>query len=85
SASRWNQLSPEEQTIIMESAEAAKEFQKDLWKKDNEEQIQKMEEEGVTFTRLENKDAFIEATKAIYEEFEGTEVLNYAERIRSVK
>lgn len=85
SASRWNQLSPEEQAVIMESAEAAKEFQKELWKKDNEEQIKKMEAEGVAFTRLKNKDAFVEATKAIYDEFQGTEIMKYVERIRSVE
>lgn len=85
SASRWNDLTPEEQQIIMDSAEVAKEFQKELWKNDNEEQIKKMQAEGVTFTRLDNKDAFMTATQPIYKQFEGTEIMEYVERIRAVE
>ncbi len=85
SAKRWNALSQEEQAIIMNAAEAAKAFQKDLWKKENQEHINKMKEEGVTFRRLEDKTAFVEATRPIYDEFEGTEVMKYVERIRSVE
>jgi tripartite ATP-independent transporter DctP family solute receptor len=85
SASRWNALSPEEQAIIMNAAAIAKAFQKDLWKKSCEEQIQQMTSEGVTFTRLETKDDFINATKSVYDEFAGTEVMNYVERIRAVQ
>ncbi len=84
SARRWNQLTTEEQNIIMESAQVAKEFQKELWKKDNQEQIEKMKAEGVTFTYLDSKEAFREATKPIYDEFEGTEIMEYVERIRAV-
>ncbi|MBD3266391.1 TRAP transporter substrate-binding protein, partial [bacterium] len=85
SARRWNALSQEEQDIIMASAEVAKEFQKELWKQENERQIELMEEEGVTFTRLENKDAFVAATRDIYKEFEGSEVMEYVKRIRAVE
>lgn len=85
SASRWDDLTPEEQQIIMDSAEVAKAFQKELWKTENEEQIKKMEAEGVTFTRLDNKDAFMQATQPIYNQFEGTEIMQYVERIRAVE
>lgn len=85
SAKRWDALTPEEQTIIMESAQIAKEFQKELWKKDNEEQVKLMEAEGVTFTRLENKDEFMQATQPIYDQFTGTEIMEYVERIRTVQ
>lgn len=85
SANQWNKLTPDEQKIIMDSAEIAKAFQKDLWKTENEEQIKKMENEGVTFTRLDNKDAFIHATQPIYQQFEGTKIMEYVERIRAVE
>ncbi len=85
SAKRWNALTPDEQQIIMDSAAVAKEFQKELWKKENEEQIAKMKEEGVTFTRLDSKEAFMQATKPIYDPFEGTGIMEYVERIRAVE
>ena len=85
SASRWDDLTADEQQIIMDSAEVAKAFQKELWKTENEEQIKKMEAEGVTFTRLDNKDAFMTATQPIYDQFEGTEIMQYVERIRAVE
>ncbi len=84
SAKRWNRLNPEQQAWIMESAEVAKEFQKKLWKEKNREYMEKMEAEGVTFTYLDNKEPFVEATKSIYNEFEGTEVIEYVKRIRAV-
>lgn len=85
SAKRWDALTPDEQKIIMDSAEVAQAFQKELWKTENEEQIKKMEAEGVTFTRLDNKDAFVQATQAVYQQFEGTEIMQYVERIRAVE
>lgn len=85
SAKRWNKLTPEQQSIIAESAKAAVAFQRDLWKRRNEEDMKKMEAEGVTFTRLTDKTAFVEATKGIYDEFQGTEIMEVVERIRAVK
>jgi tripartite ATP-independent transporter DctP family solute receptor len=85
SATRWNQLSPDEQQIIIDSAEVAKDYQKDLWQEANQEQIAMMKEEGVTFTHIENKQPFVDATKSIYSNFEGTEIMDYVARIRAVE
>ncbi len=85
SANKWNALTPEEQKIIEDSAEVAKEFQKELWERENLEQIEKMKAEGVTFTHFDNKEPFVEATKPIYNQFEGTEVMEYVKRIRAVE
>ncbi len=85
SNARWKALAAEEQQIIMDSAEVAKEFQKKLWKQANLEQIETMKSEGVTFTYPEDKTPFVEATKPIYDEFEGTEIMEYVERIRAVQ
>lgn len=85
SAQRWNALTPEEQGIFMDAAEVAKEFQKELWQQANREQMAAMEEEGVTFTQVEDKTPFVEATRPIYAEFEGTEIMEYVERIRAVE
>lgn len=85
SARRWNRLSGEDQEIILESARIAVEFQRKLWREKDEEYRKKMEDEGVTFTRLENKEPFVKATSAIYDEFKGTPVMEYAGRIRAVQ
>jgi tripartite ATP-independent transporter DctP family solute receptor len=84
SAKRWQKLSPEQQGIIMDSAKVAVEFQRQLWIEKCDEYMEKMKAEGVTFTRLESRDAFIQATRSIYDEFQGTPVMEYAERIRAV-
>ena len=85
SASRWNKLTPEKQDIIKKSAAVAQEFQIKLWKEENKKSIDKMAAEGVTFTYLENKDAYIAATKSIYDQFKGSDVMKYVERIRAVQ
>jgi tripartite ATP-independent transporter DctP family solute receptor len=84
---RWKALTPEQQQIIMDSAEVANEYQRELWKQRNNEYYAKMESEGVTFTHLdeEAKQAFVEATRGIYDQFEGTEIMEYVERIRAVE
>lgn len=84
SAERWRQLSPEAQGIIEEAANIAVDYQRELWRKEREQQIEKLREEGVTFTRPD-KEPFVEATQSIYEAFEGTEVMDYVERIRTVR
>jgi tripartite ATP-independent transporter DctP family solute receptor len=80
----WESLTPEQQKILMDSAAASSKFQRDLWKKVIEENVAKMKEEGVQFTRPE-KEPFVEKTKPIYNAFEGTEVMKYVERIRAVQ
>jgi tripartite ATP-independent transporter DctP family solute receptor len=85
SAKRWNKLTPEQQKIIMNSAQVVVDFQRKLWEEKSKEYMTKMKTEGVTFTRLESKDDFVEATQPIYGEFEGTEVMKYVERIRAVE
>lgn len=85
SAKQWNRLTPDEQRIIQDAAQTAKEYQKELWIQETEEHIQKMKAEGVTFTTLDNKDAFIQATLPIYAEFEGTPVMDYVQKIRAVQ
>jgi tripartite ATP-independent transporter DctP family solute receptor len=84
---RWKALTPEQQQIIMDSAEVAKTYQRELWKQRCDDYYARMEAEGVTFTRLneEQRQAFVEATKGIYDQFEGTEIMEYVERIRAVE
>lgn len=85
SAKRWNRLTPEQQRVILESARVAQAFQRKLWKEKNEEYMERMEAEGVSFTRLDTKETFVQATRSVYDGFKGTEVMRYVERIRAVR
>lgn len=84
SAKRWRGLTSEEQKIIEEAADVAVEYQRELWQKERRQQMKAMRKAGVTFTRPDKK-PFIEATKSIYKQFEGEDVMDYVERIRKVK
>ena len=87
SARRWTRLTAEQQQIIMESAAAAKEYQRQLWTEKNREHQETMAAEGVVFTALApaEKQRFVDATRPVYDEFAGTKVMEYAERIRAVE
>jgi tripartite ATP-independent transporter DctP family solute receptor len=84
SAKRWSSLTPDQQKIIQDSARVAVEFQRRLWREKSDEYLAAMEAEGVTFTRVEDLAPFRSATEPIYQEFQGTPVMEYAERIRAV-
>lgn len=79
---RWNSLTPEQQQIIREAADVAKAFQRDLWETKSAEYIDVMKEAGVTFLRPE-KQPFIDATKSVYDRFEGTKVMDFVTRIQA--
>jgi tripartite ATP-independent transporter DctP family solute receptor len=80
----WESLSAEQQKIILDAAEAAKNFQRKLWDEVSAEYMKKMEAQGVTFTRPD-KTPFKEKSAPVYDAFAGTKVMDYAERIRAVE
>ena len=82
--SQWQDLTSEQQQIIMDSAQVSSEFQRDLWDKECAEYVAKMKEAGVTFSRPD-KQPFIEKTRSVYDQFEGTEIMEYVKRIRAVQ
>jgi tripartite ATP-independent transporter DctP family solute receptor len=83
-AKKWDSLTPEQQKIIEDSAAVAVEFQRKLWEEKCVEYEDRMRQEGVTFIRPD-KTPFVEATRSIYDDFKGTEVMDYVERIRAVE
>ena len=84
SVESWDRLSDKQRAVVRAAAEAAKNFQRDLWAEVREEYIEKLKAAGVTFSRP-SKDAFVEKTRVLYEAFAGTPVMGLVERIRAVK
>lgn len=83
-ASKWDSLSAEQQRILEEAADAAVAFQRELWEEKTREYRELMEKEGVEF-HTPDKAPFVDATKGIYEEFAGSPVMEYVERIRAIQ
>jgi len=82
----WNRLSPEEQTWLQASADAASVHQRKLWAEAEEEMLGIIEDSGVEVVRDVDKDAFRARTLSMYddEEFARPEVRDLIRRIREV-
>jgi tripartite ATP-independent transporter DctP family solute receptor len=80
----WNKLSPEFQQILQEAADESVAYQRKLWDEQEKRSIEIVEKAGVTVTRPD-KAPFREATKSIWEEFEGTDIGELAGRIVEVQ
>ncbi len=80
----WEKLSPEFQQILQESAEESVTYERKLWDQKEKESLGAVEKAGVIVTRPD-KTPFREATKSLWEEFEGTEIGGIARRIVEVE
>jgi tripartite ATP-independent transporter DctP family solute receptor len=80
----WNNLTPEFQKILKESADESVTYQRKLWDQKEKECLDAVEKAGVKITRPD-KAPFREAAKSVWEEFEGTEIGALAKKIVEVK
>jgi len=80
----WNKLSPELQSILQKGVDESVGFQRKLWAEKEAENLQQVEQAGVTIIRPD-KQPFREAVKSMWDQFEGTEIGRLAERIRNVR
>jgi len=64
----WQRLSEQQQEWVQASAQAAAEFQYELWAESVEEALTQLEAAGITIHRPD-KTPFIEAVQPLYEEF----------------
>ena len=80
----WNKLSPEFQTVLQQAADESVTFQRKLWAEKEKENLQQVEEAGVTIIRPDKK-PFRDAVKSMWEEFEGTQIGELANRIKQVQ
>jgi tripartite ATP-independent transporter DctP family solute receptor len=82
----WRRLSPEEQTWLQASADAASHYQRKLWVEEEREMLRIIEDAGVKVVRDVDKEAFRERTLPMYDdpEFALPEVRDLVRRIRAV-
>jgi tripartite ATP-independent transporter DctP family solute receptor len=80
----WNKLSPGFQTILQQAAGESVAFQRQLWAQKEKENLQQVEKGGVTIIRPDKK-PFRDAVKSMWDEFEGTQIGELADRIKQVQ
>ena len=80
----WNNLTPEFQRILQESADESVTYQRKLWDQKEKECLEAVEKAGVKVTHPD-KAPFREAAKSVWTEFEGTEIGELAKKIVEVK
>ncbi len=68
SDSIWNQMSENQKTIVNEAAIKSQEYNRELNKKQTQEFLQKLEEEGMTIVKPDLA-PFVEATRSVAENF----------------
>lgn len=67
----WNTLSDEEKKAVQEAADEARDHQRELNQKEDEDGYKFLTENGMTITDItdEEKDAFLEKVKPVYEKY----------------
>lgn len=67
----WNTLSDEEKKAIQEAADEARDYQRELNQKEDEDGYQFLTENGMTITDIsdEEKEAFLEKVRPVYEKY----------------
>jgi len=80
----WDKLSPEQQKIIQRTADESSVYQRKLWAKKTEESLGIVEQAGVEIIYPDKK-PFIESVKNMHASYDGTEVGDILNRIKSVE
>jgi tripartite ATP-independent transporter DctP family solute receptor len=79
----WSRMTPEQQRILQEAADASVAYQRRLWAEAAAADLKAVEEAGVTILRPD-KGPFRESVRSVWEEFEGTEIGDLIRRIQEV-
>ena len=69
SAKRWNQLSKEDQAIILQAAKEGAVYQRKLGRDNEEQMLAELQKNGVTVTRDVDKAAWVNAMKPAFDAF----------------
>lgn len=79
----WDKLDKEQRGWLMQAVRESVVYQRGLWEKATDEALAAVEEAGVTVIRPD-KEPFLEAVAPLYESLQGTEVGDWADRIRNL-
>jgi tripartite ATP-independent transporter DctP family solute receptor len=80
----WNNLTPEFQQMLQEAVDESVEYQRKIWAEAEEEDMKKVQDEGVKVIRPD-KEPFRASVKSVWDEFEGTDIGELIKRIQEVK
>ena len=82
----WNNLTPEEQTILQEAADESAEYQKKLWSEATAHALDEVQKAGVQIIKPD-KAPFFEKVAPLYEEYKQTspQVYELLQRIQAVQ
>ena len=79
----WETLNDQQREWLMQAVDESVDYQRRLWEEATEEALAAVAEAGVTIIRPD-KEPFLDAVAPLYKSLEGTEVGEWAERIRSL-
>ncbi|HEY5615591.1 MAG TPA: TRAP transporter substrate-binding protein [Bacteroidota bacterium] len=82
----WNNLTPEEQTILQEAADESAEYQKTLWSEATAHALDEVQKAGVQIIKPD-KSPFFEKVAPLYEEYkqQSPQVYELLQRIQAVQ
>lgn len=79
----WKKLSHQEQQWLEQAIKESVEFQRKLWREMTEAALKSVSEAGVKIVRPD-KSAFFDSVQPIYQDLQGTDLGNWAKRIREL-
>ena len=65
----WNSLSADDRALIMKLSKEAQQEQRKLWYAREEESLKRLKEQGVIINDVQNKQAFVDAVKPVWEKY----------------
>ena len=80
----WEELSPEDQVLIMGLAKEAQQRQRELWYAEEEKALADMKANGVEVVEVADKEAFRDAVKPVWDKH-GAQFADLIERIQAVQ
>jgi TRAP-type C4-dicarboxylate transport system substrate-binding protein len=80
----WEQLSKEDQDLIMSLAKEAQQRQRELWYAMEEKALADMQANGVEVIEIDDKEALREAVKPVWDKH-GAQYAELIERIQAVQ
>jgi TRAP-type C4-dicarboxylate transport system substrate-binding protein len=80
----WEELSPEDQELIMRLAKEAQQRQRQLWYAEEEKALADMKAHGVEVVEVADKEALRESVKPVWDKYSG-QLGDLVERIQAVQ
>jgi tripartite ATP-independent transporter DctP family solute receptor len=80
----WSRLSPEQQRILQEAVDESVEYQRKIWAEAEEADLKTVQEGGAKIVQPDQA-PFRESVRALWQEYEGTEIGNLIQQLQEVQ